>query len=207
MPFIPAPGVVQVELTADMAGERTQNVLHYKIDDGLYSEPEMTALGEAIVAYMAQSFVKGLYPSTWQLIGVRVIDLTADFAPAIDIVTGLPVTGTRAGAQLPNNCALVITKRTIFRGRSYRGRIYFGPLVEADVTNNAVSGAYVTSLVTNLSGLITITDANSEVHRMQVLSRYTNKNPRIEAVATPVLGFTCDGILDSQRRRLPGRGN
>jgi len=208
MAFVEAPGVAQVEVTALMDGQRTQNVLHYKMTGATdYDAAELTALATAIIAYFNQVSVKGLYPSTWQLIEVRAIDLSQQFGFAVSVGAGLPITGTRAGAQLPNNCALVLTKRTSLRGRSFRGRIYFGPLVEADVTGNSVSGAVVTSILGNLAGLLDITDAGAVHHYLQIVSRYTNNSERGTALVTQVSSLTSDGVLDSQRRRLPGRGS
>jgi len=207
MDYIEVPGVAQVEVTALMAGQRTQNILHYKMTGATnYDATELTRLATAIIAYFNQVSVKGLYPATWQLIEVRAIDLSQQFGPAVTVGAGLPITGTRAGSQLPNNCALVLTKRTALRGRSFRGRFYFGPLCEADVTDNTVSGAVVTSILGNMAGLLDITDATTVHHFLQVVSRHAGGVPRTTGLPTQVSSLTSDGVLDSQRRRLPGRG-
>jgi hypothetical protein len=39
-----------------------------------------------------------------------------------------------------------------------------------------------------------------------VLSKFFAKNPRSTAVATPITAVSADQYLDSQRRRLTGRG-
>ena len=41
---------------------------------------------------------------------------------------------------------------------------------------------------------------------MVVVSRYENNAPRAEGIATLVDRLSSDGVIDSQRRRLPGRG-
>jgi hypothetical protein len=207
MAFIPTPGCAQVEIQQDWAGEACQTVLHYTNAGGVYGLTELLNLGDAIVAFLTQSFIRALWPTTWSLTGVRVIDVSDQFGSAVDVVTGLPSAGTRAGAQLPNNCCLVLTKRTLLRGRAFRGRIYFGPLTETDVVANIVNGAVVASTLANLSGLLAIEDAALVTHTMQVLSRQLNNVPRIEGEMTPVIGLTSDGVIDSQRRRLPGRGS
>lgn len=208
MAYIPVLNTAQVELVALMAGQRTQWVVHYKRDpDGQYDVVALTDLSTALVTAIGGASVKGCLPATWSLIEVRAIDMESQFGPAISAASGLPIVGTRAGAQLPNNVALVLTKRTAARGRSYRGRLYFGPLVEADVTDNTVTAGVVTSIIGNLGAvLLTVTGA-LHTHRLQVVSRFSNNVARVEGIATQVTGWTSDGIVDSQRRRLPGRGN
>lgn len=208
MVYIPVPDTAQVEMVALMAGQRTQWVLHYKKDPvGNYDVPALSDLAAALVAAINGASVKGLFPTTWSLIEVRAIDMEDQFGPAVSASSGLPIVGTRAGGQLPNNVALVLTKRTSARGRSFRGRLYFGPLVEADVTDNTVSGAIVTSIIGNLGAVLLTVVGASFTHRLQVVSRFTNNAARVTGIATQVTGWTSDGIVDSQRRRLPGRGN
>ena len=209
MAYVPVSNCAQVEMVALMAGQRTQNVLHYtQTGMAAYNTAKLTALCNAIIALVNQTSVKALWPSTWQLIELRATDLTTQFSEAVTISAGLPITGTRPGSQLPNNCALCFTKRSTLRGRNFRGRFYFGPLVEADVTDNTVSGAVVTGIIGNLlNGLRVVTDANTVVHNLQIVSRWNNNVPRAAGLTTDVNNWTSDGIVDSQRRRLPGRGN
>jgi len=137
--------------------------------------------------------------------GVRVVDLTTESSPVAESSTGLPVPGAQSGASLPNNVALVLTKRTQFRGRSYRGRIYHGGIPETSVTGNTVAAGYVTTAIANYTNLLALTTSLG-VWEMVVVSRYTNNAPRSSGIFSNVTGFTSDGVVDSQRRRLPGRG-
>ena len=208
MPFVPSPGVAQAEVIQLIDGQRCENVFHYKQAGATdYNTAQLTALATALLAYFGNATIKGLYPTTWSVIECRCVDLSEEFGPAVTLTPGSAIVGTRAGAQLPNNCALVLTKRTDLRGRSFRGRMYFGPLTEADVTGNVVAGATVTSIVSNMQGLKDLTDAGSVHHFMQVLSMRGSGLPRPAGLATQVNNLTSDGVLDSQRRRLPGRGS
>lgn len=208
MAFIPTAGVAQVDLIQMIDNQRCENVLHYKQAGATdYNTDKLIDLGTALIAYFNLTSVKGLYPSTWSLIEVRCTDMSEQFGPAVSVAAGLPIVGTRAGAQLPNNCALVLTKRSTIRGRNFRGRMYFAPLVEADVTGNVVSSAVVTSILGNLAGLLDITDADTVHHFLNVVSTRFNNQDRVAGIATQVFSLTSDGVVDSQRRRLPGRGN
>lgn len=208
MPFVPSPGVAQADVIQLMDGQRCENVFHYKKEGATdYNTADLTALATALLAYFGNATIKGLYPTTWQVVEVRCSDLSDEFGPAVTLTPGAAIIGTRAGAQLPNNCALVLTKRTPSRGRSFRGRMYFGPLTETDVTGNIVAAATVTSIVSNMQGLKDLTDAGAVHHYMQVLSFFMNGLPRPAGLATQVINLTSDGVIDSQRRRLPGRGS
>jgi len=203
MAFIPVPGVVQVELIYQWDSQTVETVLHYDADDPIDST-EYAAMGAQLVT-LWNANLKGAISTPVTLTQIKFTDLSADIGPVLNYSTGLPLVGTLTGPSLPNNCALVITKRTPLRGRSYRGRIYHPGLGEADVTANAVAAARVTALLTAYGALRTFT-AGAKNYYMCVVSRYTDNAPRVTGIATRVNGFTTDGMVDSQRRRLPGRG-
>lgn len=204
MPFIPANNVVQAELVFNWDGQIVENVLHYQIGGG-WTITLMDELGGKLVTWWSTYFKAGS-PTNLTLQNIKLIDLTSSTAPAIDYATGLPLTGTAAAGSLPNNCTCVITKRTPLRGRSYRGRIYHVGLKEDQVTGNTILGASVSTFITNYTALQVFTLAGPLDAELVVVSRYENKFPRPMAVVTQVTHFTADVIVDSQRRRLPGRG-
>lgn len=207
MAFIPTPNCAQVEINCSMNGQRTQWVLHYVINPAApYTVASLGNLAAGIVTHLNVASVKSKWPSTMSVTGVRAIDMGSQTGPAVEASSGLPIQGTHAGASLPNNVALCLTKRTSNRGRSFRGRLYFGPLTETDVLGNIVDAAFVTSLIGNFAnGFLTITNG-ATVHELVVLSRFNNGVPRSVGIPTNVDNWTSDGVIDSQRRRLPGRG-
>lgn len=203
MEYIPVPGVWQVELTYLFDNQRCQNVLHYA--------PSAVPNDAAVASFLAQfqtwwvNIVDSYISIAVTLVELKATDLETQNGRVIFNNTSLPLAGTAAGAALPNNCALVITKRTANRGRSFRGRIYVPGMTETFVTGNQVTGGTVTGLVNAFEDIRQLT-ANTIDWNMVVVSRYANKNPRVVGIATAVTGFTSDGLIDSQRRRLPGRG-
>lgn len=203
MPFIPVPQVAQVESIYSMNGQVVENVLHYQMP-GPTDIIGLTALASAWLAEWNAN-MKAYIPTEVTLTNVRVTDLTTAVSPVVNFGTGLPTAGTQSGALLPNNVTCVFTKRTALRGRSQRGRIYWPGLGEPNVTNNAVSGALVSAIIAGLNNMRTVTTVDGD-YEMVVVSRYTGNVPRITGIFTPVTGFTSDGVVDSQRRRLPGRG-
>ena len=203
MPFVPATNVVQAEMIYTFAGQRCENVLHYQRGGG-WTTAQMDALGGALGSWFAAN-MPGSLAGTISLDMIRLTDLTTQNSPVIEFVTGLPIIGTAVGDALPNNCALVFTKRTANRGRSYRGRYYHMGMVETQCAGNFVTNAFMASLAPKIAGLLSFS-VDSVICPLVVVSRFTGGAPRATAVVTPVTTFAGNTRIDSQRRRLPGVG-
>jgi hypothetical protein len=203
MAFIPATNVVQAEMLYVYHSEKCENVLHYQRPGG-WSASQMAELGAFLVGWFDLVY-DALVVDNLNLRSIRMTDLTTQTSPSIEYTTGLPLTGVKLNDPMPNNVSLVFTKLTESRGRSYRGRYYHMGFGEDQIVSNTVDAAVVTSLTNALIGLMTPTIAGVQAP-LVVVSRFTNNAPRSSAVVTPVTGWRTDGNVDSQRRRLPGRG-
>lgn len=186
-------------------GQECANVLHYRDTDGV-TAPNLPQIG-AGVKQLWDTWIKPLCANTLALRSVVCTDLSASGPPVLEYATGLPLAGTGASPQLPNNCTVAISLKTGLRGRSYRGRLYHLGLMESQVTANAVIAGTVTSLLSSYVRFALI-DQVAPLHDFElgVLSYYTNGALRANPVFTAVTDLSCEGIMDSQRRRLPGRG-
>lgn len=203
MPFIPVPNTVMVELVYNWNNEICENVLYFEAE-GVPDLAEMTALAAALSTWWGAN-MKGIVATSCSLTNVKVTDLNAANSPGIDYSDNMPIVGTASTPSMPNNVSLAIAKRTVFRGRSYRGRIYSVGLTEGAVDNNAVTSTYRNSVLAAWELTKQFTAAG-EVFNQVVVSRYSSGAPRAEGLTTPIINFSTDGIIDSQRRRLPGRG-
>lgn len=203
MAFIPVPNTVSVELVHTQGTTIMENVLHFEADGPPFTD-EMIELANDIIGWWS-SDVRPQVNDQTSLIEVRVTSLDDQFAPSVSVVTGLPLAGSAAQPMLPSNVSLALTKRTALRGRAYRGRVYFIGLGEGQVVGNTVNGVTVTALVNAFNAGLHYNTTSLSWDQV-VVSRYLNKVPRETGVTTVVTGYTSDGIIDSQRRRLPGRG-
>ena len=203
MPYIPVPNTAQLEMVYSWDGQVVQNVLHY-VKASPWDIAQLEALSDVCIAKFGTA-LDSILPTTLTLIQVRAIDMSSETAEVYTNTAGLPLAGTNVSPSMPNNVALCITKRTALRGRSYRGRIYHPGLVDAYVTNSTVNSDAVTGIITAWNAYLTH-DIGEDDANLCVVSRYTNGNPRSEGVANLVTNLTSDGKVDSQRRRLPGRG-
>lgn len=203
MPFIPVPNVVQLEAVYSMDGQTVENVYHYQMPAAVDATLMLDFAAAWVVEWIANQ--KAYIPTEVSLINVKVTDLTTAVSPVVNYSSGMPIAGTQTGALLPNNCTLCFTKRTALRGRSNRGRLYWPGLGEPNVTNNTVGSALVASIITGLNNMRTVVSPLGN-WEMVVVSRFHEKVARPSGIFTPVTNFTSDGKVDSQRRRLPGRG-
>jgi len=108
--------------------------------------------------------------------------------------------GTRSGDPMPANVANVISWRTGRSGRSYRGRTYMFGMEDTD----AFGSYFVTTYLTTL-GLFAL--ALLLYDGGPTLAVYTVVASETLAVLTPKTGYVINDVVDSQRRRLPGRGS
>lgn len=204
MPFIPVPNVCQAELIFNWNGQVVENVLHYS-----KSSPwTIDTLGD-LAAELKAWWDTGMQPivaATLSLTQIKMTDLASATGPVLNYNTGLPLAGLSGSPSMPNSIAVVITKRTDLRGRSYRGRIYHCGLTEEQCLNSALASGVASGLLAVYAATDVFSVTGDEAIQC-VVSRYSNGVPRVTGIATPVTNFTTDGIIDSQRRRLPGRGS
>ena len=204
MAFIPILNVVQVELVFNWNGQVVENVLHYS-KASPWNPAAAAELGAGLVTWW-NTGMKPIVSSTLQFQQIKFTDLASETGFTLAYATGLPLNGTSGSPSSPNNVTVAMTKRTALRGRSYRGRIFHLGLVEEQCVNSALNTGVAAGLVALYAALTDFPLTGDEAI-LCVASRYNNGAPRVTGVATPVVSITTDGVIDSQRRRLPGRGS
>lgn len=121
-----------------------------------------------------------------------------------------PTAGTNAagGVPIPTDCALAVKKLTGSFGRSYRGRTFW-PIWNSGYldTQDTVKSAYASGVAIALADWQAAIEGGTYPCTFSVVSFYSNKVLRDPGIATAVTGWAeFDLALDSQRRRLLGRG-
>lgn len=203
MAFIPVANVAQANIRQTLNGERIENTLYFRAP-AAWSAGSLAALASGVAAWWTTG-PRAVLSDDLVLREVYVVDLTtANSGTYTHTVVNDPG-GPISGEALPNNCALCVSFRTANRGRSFRGRNYVAGINEGDVTGNVVAQATANGILAGYQGLMTyFSEAGLD---WVVVSRYANGQPRAAGVATPVNAVTLvDRYIDSQRRRLPGRG-
>lgn len=202
MPFVPAANVIEVFIEHSFNNKDGIGwVFHYKPTTAPISLEKLLDLGQALAAWW-NTDVKPLVANTTHLTRVRLRDISVQNGIVADYTTGMPITGTRAGAAMPANVSLSLKKNTGYAGRSFRGRVYWLGITEGDVTNNAVATTYINDIVDALQEAIIIVGAVDE-YEMVVVSKYNSGNPRPTGLATLVQTFSvADNVVDTRRDRL-----
>lgn len=172
------------------------NTLHVRNTAG-WSLASMATLANDIRTWLSANY-KGIVPSqyTWYLISVRQYDPSVPLA--YDLSISPPIVGSRGNNPEAGNVTSTLSLRTGLAGRRYRGRIYVAGIDESDVTVlDLLSSSYVAALGVIAQALLTI--VNTGTRSLCIFHKNTN-------TYTDVNGYAIENIVDSQRRRLPGRG-
>lgn len=205
MGFVPFPEVYKAEMVFTLHGQWVENV-HYFTSNNGQGAAEMQGLFEALDAWWSTT-ARGYAAADLALQKIKVTDMSAINAPATEYPVTVNKNGMLVGASLPANVTLAVHWSTYARGRSYRGRTYHLGLTEDKVTGSTVDAAFVTLLQASYEVLIELEDPTATYsYRKVVASRISNGVERQNGVATLVTTCTVDPTIDSQRRRLPGRG-
>lgn len=203
MAFVSFPTACQLEARFIYDGQHVENVHHFDTATTLWTAESMNDLAERYRLLWDGSF-KPYAPPTLSLESIVVRSLSTSSSPAVEYTTSLPIAGTNAGPQLPNNVTYAVKWTTGLSGRSYRGRTYHIGLNESQVIGNNLDGTYRIAMVAAYSQFPAWFAAEDAI--FVIASRVSDGAERSPGITTPVVGCTIDPVIDSQRRRLPGRG-
>jgi hypothetical protein len=202
MAFQNCPGVAQLELQFNEAGWLMENVLHAVKSDP-WSESDLFATCEAMDSW-AENHWSPIANAHAFYRGCKATDLSSETGAIAFSVETPTVAGGVAATNVPTNVTACVTLRTALRGKSYRGRMYWIGLSDGDYSASVLT---TTARDAIIAAVAELKDAiNGGFGTWCVLSRVHDKALRAEGIGTPITVVDMDRNLDSQRRRLPGRG-
>lgn len=204
MAFVPTANGLTASMRYLWEGQQVENTLSFYNPAG-WTESNMEILGNILINWRTTE-LRSLQASTLSMVECYLVDQTAEDAPAVTVsVPSGDQPGTAGTASMPNNVTWSIQFRTVFRGRSGRGRNYALGLTEGAVTASAVSIATASAYITAYQALATDLEGGDYQH--VVISKFNNNAPRPSGLVRLVTAYSyADLTIDSQRRRLPGRG-
>jgi hypothetical protein len=206
MPFQPVPATIKLSFFYTWAGQQCMNRIHVGVGATLPSEAECQSVATMGATWWLGN-VQDLVPLNLSLRQVEAVSIAEQNGPQATFSSGLPAAGTFAQPSLPNNIAFCVSLRTGLTGRSARGRWYWAGLTEAQVVDNTVDTGTVTDIVAAIDNLL---GAINALNADPILVSYNSGGgPRpggpVKFIITDALAV--DSFVDSQRRRLPGRGS
>ena len=201
--FQPASGIAQVELRGTLFGQNVENILHFKFNTAI-TGTAIEDLANAMTEWVIEKYL-GHMPAEYVYRETYVKDLTINFGAEYTSVGAAGLDGEN-GLALPGGSAWVVKFLTGSQGRSYRGRNYV--LCNRDQTSgNFVSLAWATGVAANYAAILAALVEDAPEWTWVVLSRQTNGALRADGIGTPIVAVSyTDLAVDSQRRRLTGRG-
>jgi hypothetical protein len=205
-PFIPIPNTASVELIFQYRADVCE-ITFSVMSNAPFDLTGLQALRTAFNNWdAAQWYLSRVSAITLQRIRTRALDSAS--SPMEDYHLPTPRPGNVSDAGLPSNVTFAIKLATALAGRSYRGRIYIPAICTLCVSGNQVTAGAQAAWLSELAALQpALTAANANWH-LCVASRYNNGAWRTTGVCTQATGWVAvNADLDSQRRRLPGRGH
>jgi len=203
-PYIPVTNVAKCELVYTVLDQIVENVLHFS-NTVPWNVTSLLQLGaDAKDAWAAN--LRNNQSTDAQLIKIRLTDLTTETGAAVEYVTGLPLAGT-IGNGVENGAQTIATKFTTDgRGRSRRGRAYNIGIPDNAVTNNRITDTYAQEITDGWEAFRSDILGGTTAAIMVVVSLCQGKSWLEEGEAYAITGTSTDVWVDSQRRRLHGRG-
>lgn len=203
MAFIPIPNCVKAELRLSYVGQEVENVFHF-MTAGTPTEADLVAVAEGVETWWTD-LVRPIVPNSVVYRETYVTDQSSQFGPVATVAGSAGMAGQLSLSEEPSHVTLAVSFRTANRGRSFRGRAYHIGIGQLDVVDNEVVPTRIAALRTAYLGLLQA--QNFGGCQLAIASRRTNNADRVTGIVTPVLQVViADPVVDSQRRRLPGRG-
>lgn len=181
MPFQPTTDGALAILHWSFGNVLFTNHLWFSQSD--FDASDLTALATAL--YVAPS---GGLSSTWSLLltleNVEAIDMRSEGAESRQIGDG-SVAGVNDNNPLPLSMALVVTLRTLRRGRAYRGRLYMAGYTEASMD----TGVWIQDTITKTLSYIEQLEIAAEAlgWTFGVRSGQLDGVPRAAGIITPIV--------------------
>lgn len=204
MAFQPVAATALAELVFDLDGEVTENTLYFRKPNA-YTLADLTDLATKLRTWWT-TLMQPAISNACALTSIKCTSLNDQTGPQFILTAGLPAAGADPSDAVPNNSAFVVTFRTALIGRSFRGRNYIGGIPETVVDTSRILPATATYFRDAYAGIPGIVTA---AHLWVVVSRTVNGVIQMPtALTNPVISVdVVDTVMDSQRRRLPGRGS
>jgi hypothetical protein len=204
-PFIPVQGCASVELIYSFGSLIFENRFHVAQASD-FSLTELETLRQAVDTWDTNSW-KSFRNSAVTLTRIKTKALHASDAPMEEYQVNPPRAGTLSGLLMPLGTAFCIKITSELAGRSQRGRLYMGGLDSQTLQGGSqqILSTFANNACVALHTLRQVFEAASQT--MVIVSYMKDGAWRTEGQKTTIRDFTYSDLnIDSQRRRLAGRG-
>lgn len=202
MPLIIPPGFAQAAFKFDLNGD---------------PEPIVTTCGVSVSAWggdfqAAANACRDRWAAAWPAASMSnqfrfrgvTLRVGQDGAPPLIFEADADIVGLGAATVLPQNCALLVRKRTASAGRRNRGRFYvpiFGILESAVSQIGVISGGDVSGQQTGWDAFHTALTSGG-AHPLTPVILHSDGGVTAPGAPTVITSFHVEPIIATQRRRL-----
>ena len=193
-------------------GQQVVNVFHFKMKSN--ADPVPTAANYLTTALFSLYKTKCQNTLTWNLVQGRSLTVPQT---GLDYNLGTPQVGTQVSTAQPMTHAVVVSLRTQYAGRRYRGRIYLPGLINTSITSGNVVTADRNAIQVYFDDMVAAVGATGSNADLQwgVWSRVNGEvrasNGQIiqynNSGFTPITSTIVRTILGSMRTRMIGKGS
>lgn len=196
------PNVAKVILTYASDVRQFQNIFHVSATTP-WTLPQLQQLATDFINWWnLQLRIRQSVDVALTLVQTRKLDPSSPIGHDQPVIP--PIAGSILGNSAPSNATLTLSWRTGLAGRRFRGRTYIPGLVGSDISvDDKASSVLVNQLLVAGTQLIT----SQLVHGALTVFHAPGDTPStFDNTFTDVTTAVVENLLDSQRRRLPGRG-
>lgn len=197
------PNCAEVSVIGTLDGQQCVNTYFYEHAAG-WGLGELQALASAIDSVVASNQLI-ICSANYEYLRTEARDLRSPvgFIATEDAGAGV---GSKGGAPVPNNVAISVKRSSGLTGRSARGRVYFPVTTDGNMSApNVISDVFHDAVLGLLNSFDTIAD--SVDWTAVIVSRIgVGTSPVLAVVYTLAEWVIVNNVVDSMRRRLPGRG-
>lgn len=199
----PTDGCAKAEIRFTLNGQQAENVINWQHALGDVDATTLQALAEGIAAVVTSDWL----PLMAATCIFREVYVEAYGGPIslTHTTSGANAVGTAEGNAMPGGSTFCLSLRTGFAGRSKRGRMYTLGMTEEQQNAGIVTSTYRNGWLAAWGALqaALVSDNWFPV----VLSKVVDGETLPFGDPTPITAvIAVDDFVDSQRRRLQGRG-
>jgi hypothetical protein len=208
MPTVWNPNAVQVTIEGRLLGQQYINRFYVRRQVATipWTDVHLEEACSKAEAFLNLNLAP-LLSSQMVFTEIRARVMAPDLAP--QFILPVNIQGGNQTQPLPNNVAACMTLSTGLAGRGGRGRMYVGGITRDAVQNSSFFPNFANTLNAAFQSglLVRFSETGNTSMRLVIYSQFQNNQPRPQALLTDVTAISMrDNTVDSQRRRLPGRG-
>jgi len=208
-PSLPAVGSTQgvalYRIWGAIEAQLTINTFMYLAPVNNPTQAQLTTLLTSISSIVF-SVYKACLSTDWTL-----TKETLDVVHRVDIngvvsTANVPSAGGRPAGHMPTEVAVVLNRRTAFKGQHGRGRVSLPAISTADVGASSILGAALPTALNNLRSSMLVGASDGANSWVPCIGQRTNVSPKFVVGAAILTAVTFDTLLGTIRRRKIGRG-